>query len=366
MTAPDPPAAPPTLYIIDGYAALFRAYYAIRKTLYSPVTGEPTQAVMVFAGMLLKLYDLVQPGDAVVVAWDAPGKTFRDALYAGYHAPDREGAPDAPVVAAGEAAGPADATLSTTGTGDTGEGEPVSPPVLLPSYKGTRRETPDSLHDQVPRIREMLDLFGIPVIGKPGLEADDVMATLTGRVLSDPACANVRVRLVTRDKDMEQLLGDRVTLFDVHTGEERDERDLWERRGITPDQVVDYLALTGDTVDNIPGVPGIGPKTASRLLQKFGSIDTLLNTPPDADTNKATQTARQSLWEAQAQLRLSRRLVALHRDPDLPFALADARARPLADIAGEMVRFCDALGFTTLKNQCLRRLPKSKTGEAKG
>ena len=140
-----------TLYLIDAYAQIFRAYYAIRNGMHSPVTGEPTHAVFGMTGMLFKLLTQYVP-EYVVVALDAPGKTFRDEMYS--------------------------------------------------EYKATRNATPDDLHSQVPRIFELIEHCGIPIISKPGLEADDVMAILTTQVLKDPACRDVQVRLVSKDKDL--------------------------------------------------------------------------------------------------------------------------------------------------------------------
>src|SRR5690606_31545545 len=105
------------------------------------------------------------------------------------------------------------------------------------------------------------------------LEADDVIASVTTQVTSDPALQDVHVRIVSRDKDLEQLLGQRVALVDVHKNVLIDVQTLRETKGIQPHQVVDLLALVGDSVDNVPGVPGIGPKTASQLIQKYGSIE---------------------------------------------------------------------------------------------
>src|SRR5690606_17876062 len=147
-----------TLYIIDGLAQIFRAYYAIRSPMTSPVTGEPTQAVFGFAAMLLKLFSEFPP-DYVVAAFDAPGKTFRHKLY--------------------------------------------------PEYKATREEVPAELTVQIPRVMELLEAFHIPVLSVPGLEADDVIASVTTQVTSDPALQDVHVRIVSRDKDLEQLLGQR-------------------------------------------------------------------------------------------------------------------------------------------------------------
>src|SRR5207248_4527636 len=152
---------PETLYLIDGHAQIFRAYYAIRGGMRSPVTGEPTHAVFGFTAMLLKLLGQLQP-DYVAVASDTPGSTFRDDLY--------------------------------------------------PAYRGTRRDTPEDLTSQVPRVFEMVEAFGIPVVGRPELEADDVIASIVHRVLDDPALGALSIRIVSKDKDLEQLLCDRVTL----------------------------------------------------------------------------------------------------------------------------------------------------------
>src|SRR3954454_6602145 len=184
---------PETLYLIDAHAQIFRAYYAIRGGMRSPITGEPTHAVFGFAGMLLKLLSQFRP-HYVVVAVDMPGKTFRDDLY--------------------------------------------------DQYKGTRQAVPDDLVAQIPRVLEMTELFGIPVIGQPGLEADDVIATITHRLLRDTTCDDLEIRIVSKDKDLEQLLGDRVTMFDIHTDTTIDVAWLLENKGITPAQVIDVLALT--------------------------------------------------------------------------------------------------------------------------
>jgi DNA polymerase-1 len=194
---------------------------------------------------------------------------------------------------------------------------------------------------QIPRILQVLELFGIPVIGKPGLEADDVIATLTDRVLEDPAHPDLTVRIVSKDKDLEQLLRERVTLFDIHTGDEMDHEALYRRRGVTPDQVIDYLTLTGDVVDNVPGVPGIGPKTAAKLLHQFGSVDGILE-----NLDQVKGQCRENLLNARAALPISRRLVTLHRDPEISFDLEAARVRPLPK--QDMAELCRTLGFGRL------------------
>jgi DNA polymerase I len=294
---------PETLYLIDGHAQIFRAYYAIRGGMRSPVTGEPTHAIFGFAGMLLKLLTQFHP-HYVVVAADAPGKTFRDELY--------------------------------------------------DQYKGTRNATPDDLVAQVPRIFEMTELFGMPVIAVPGLEADDIIATVIHRILHDPTCDDINIRIVSKDKDLEQLLCDRVAMFDIHTDSTIDVAALLENKGITPDQVIDVLALTGDTVDNVPGVEGIGPKTAAQLVQQFGSIDGIL-----ANLEQLKGKKRENLEKAAGHLQLSRTLVTLKHDGEFPFSLDAARVRPIS--VHKLVPLFQQLGFNRYQDD-VRRLANGSSG----
>ena len=260
-----------TLYLIDGHAQIFRAYYAIRGGLRSPA-GEPTHAVFGFTGMLIKLLSELRP-QYVVTAMDMPGPTFRDELF--------------------------------------------------DEYKGTREATPDDLISQIPRITQVLECFAIPIVGVEGLEADDVIATITQRVLDDPSCKDLHIRIISKDKDLEQLLGDRVTMYDIHTDKTIDVASLQEDKGITPAQVIDLLALMGDKVDNVPGVEGVGPKTAAKLIQDFESIDGIF-----ANIDKIKGKRRQNLEKAQDHLPLSRTLVTLKHDADFPFSLEQARVNP--------------------------------------
>ncbi|HXG23138.1 MAG TPA: DNA polymerase I, partial [Chthonomonadales bacterium] len=286
-----------TLYLIDAYAQIFRAYYALRGGMRSPITGEPTHAIYGFTAMLLKLLSQYQP-DFVAVAIDTPGKTFRDELYS--------------------------------------------------DYKATRAVTPDDLTAQVPRIFDLISRFGIPVVGCPGLEADDIIATITDRVLQDPACNDIHVRIISKDKDLEQLLCDRVTLFDIHTEAVVDVATLWETKGIRPEQVVDVLALTGDTVDNVPGVEGIGPKTATQLIQQFGSLEGIF-----ANLDQIKGKRRESLQKARETLALSRVLLTLKREPELSFDLEAARIRPPE--VGKVLPLFQELGFRRFQDE-VRRL----------
>ena len=261
-----------TLYLIDGHAQIFRAYYAIRSPMVSPVTGEPTNAVFAFTGMLIKLFEQMKP-HYVVMAIDSEGKTFRDEIY--------------------------------------------------PDYKANRDAPPEELVAQFDRIFEVTRLFGIPLLGQSGAEADDIIATLTRRVLADAAPPDLNVRIVSKDKDLEQLLGDRVTMFDIHTDAVIDQAALQAAKGIAPDQVVDLLALTGDTVDNIPGVVGVGPKTAAKLIQQYGSIDGVYE---HLDEIKGKR--RENLENARGFMPTARELVTLKSDLDLPLRARGREGRP--------------------------------------
>ena len=253
----------------------------------SPVTGEPTNAVFAFTGMLLKLFDQFHPR-YVAMPIDTAGPTFRDEMY--------------------------------------------------DQYKAGREAAPSELVQQFDRIFEVTRLFGIPLLGHQGAEADDVIATLTQRLLDDPKQSEINIRVVSKDKDLEQLLGPRVTMFDIHTDTTIDTAWLKEKKSITPEQVIDMLALTGDKVDNVPGVEGIGPKTAVKLIQEFGSIDGIL-----ANLDKIKGKRRENIENARDTLPLSRTLVTLKRDVSIKFDLEDARVGAID--ATRLHRLFKELGF---------------------
>ncbi|MEM9882275.1 MAG: DNA polymerase I [Planctomycetota bacterium] len=286
-----PPVAPaddPTLYLIDGHAQMFRAYHAIRGGMTSPVTGEPTNATFAFAGLLLKLFTQYKPTHVAMAIDSDDRATFRHEFF--------------------------------------------------PEYKANRGAPPDDFKPQIPRMLEVARLMGIPVLEVPGDEADDIMATLAVRLTSTDD--DLRVRLVAKDKDLEQVLSDRVTLFDAHTDEELTVDKLKDKRGITPPQVIDYQTLIGDSTDNVPGVPGIGPKTAAKLIDRFGTVAELIE---NLDQLKGKQ--RENLQAAVdgGDIDLTRRLVTLKLDSAIDFDLADAETGPI-DAAGLDTLF-EQLGF---------------------
>ena len=275
------------LYLIDGHAQMFRAFYAIRNDMTSPVTGEPTNASFAFTGMLIKLFDQFHP-QYVAMAIDTPGKTFRDEIYS--------------------------------------------------QYKANREAPPESFEKQIPRMLEITKLFGIPVIGKQGAEADDLIATITRKILDDSQYQNIRIRLVSKDKDLQQLLNDRVSMFDIHTDTTIDTNWLAINKGIRPEQVIDMLTLIGDTVDNIPGVMGIGPKTAAKLIQEYGSLDNLLK---NIDRLKGKR--RENIEAAMQFFDTARKLVTLNHEIDIMFDLEDARVGNIN--ADTIIRTFKELGF---------------------
>ncbi len=294
-----------TLYLVDGHAQFFRAYHAIRTPMSSPVTGEPTNATFGFVGMLFKLLSGSRP-DYLAVAIDVSGdtETFRSTLYA--------------------------------------------------DYKAHRPPAPEDLAPQIRRCVSLLDAAGIPVLGVEGFEADDVIATVVRRLRRERP--DLRVRIVSKDKDLQQLLetapdGAGVELYDVHTDQVVDVAALEERLGIRPEQVIDLLALTGDTVDNVPGVEGVGPKTAAKLLAEYGSLGGVIE---EAGREKSgiSPKRRERILEAAELLPVSQRLVTLRDDcpVELDLAAAAVDASRLGALEGPLAE----LGFNRLREELAR------------
>ena len=275
---------PQTLYLIDGHAQFFRAYYAIRGGMSSAVTGEPTHLVFGFVAMLLKLLRDERPRH-LAVAIDVSGdqESFRTQLY--------------------------------------------------PEYKANREQAPEDFHPQVERCIEILQRLGIPVIGVEGVEADDVIATIVRRTRRDHP--GMRVRIVSRDKDLTQLVDQDVELFDAMKDEVVTPEALFKTQGVEPRHVADILALMGDTADNVPGVPGIGPKTAAKLVLEHGSVERLLE---QLDTITGKQGA--NLRAHAETIPLAKQLVLLKDDVPLAFDAEDALVDlAAADVPGTLELF---------------------------
>ena len=254
---------PQRIYLIDGSSYIYRAYYAIRQL--SNSKGFATNAVMGFTNMLLKVVRDEKP-DGVVVVFDAKGPTFRKDMYS--------------------------------------------------EYKANREAMPEDLVPQVPIIKDVVRGFRIPALELAGFEADDIIATLADQCVA----AGAEVVVVTGDKDLMQIVGPRVRLLDTMKDKVTGPEQVVERFGVEPARVLEVLGLAGDTSDNVPGVPGIGEKTASALIQEFGSIENLL-----ANVDRVKGVKRQeNLRTYTEQARLSRSLVGLGHDGPVAFDLAGA------------------------------------------
>jgi DNA polymerase-1 len=300
---PPPTTTPPTLYLIDGYAQFFRAYHAIRTPMSSPVTKEPTNMSFGFIGMMLKLLrgegKLGGKPEYIAVTLDVSGDrgTFRSQLY--------------------------------------------------PDYKAHRPPPPEDLGPQVDRCLETLKVVGVPIIGAEGFEADDVIATLVTRLRA--AHPELRIRIISKDKDLKQLLvNDHVSLYDVHKDEEITAEVWKEETGLTPAQVIDYLAIMGDNVDNVPGVEGVGPKTAAQLIAEYGSLDAVL-AETAKDNSKIAGKRLENIRAAAPHLGLSRELVSLRHDAPVELELAAAATGAFK--LAEFIPVLKTLGFNRYQDE---------------
>jgi DNA polymerase-1 len=217
-------------------------------------------------------------------------------------------------------------------------GMPQARVALLPEYKAQRPPMPEKLRAQFPPIREYLERAGIPCWRVEGEEADDVIASLTAR-----AGEAEETVIVSSDKDLLQLITDRVTMvssgkLDTRTGPQ----DVVARTGVRPDQIVDWLALTGDDVDNIPGVPGVGPKTAAKLLQTFGSVEALWPRLEEVEPVRI----REVLRAHRAEVGRNQALVALRRDVPCPLDWEQCAVRP--EEASRLLPFFERMEFHSL------------------
>ncbi len=273
-------------FLIDGNSFCYRAYYAIRSL--TTRSGRPTNAIYGFVTMLQKIMEKENP-EYLAVSFDVKGETFRKKRYE--------------------------------------------------SYKIQRKPMPDELAEQFPTIKEILSFYRIPIFEKQGYEADDVLATLSKK-LSEKG---IPVYIVTGDKDILQLVNDHVFVYNTQKeGLIYGREEVKERYGVTPDQMVELIGLAGDTSDNIPGVPGIGEKTAVELIQKFGTVEKILS---HLDQIESTS-RRKSLQDHAEQARLSRELAVVDADVQIAFDL-EALKRKEPD--GEaLYRIFKELEFRTL------------------
>ena len=285
-------------YIIDGHAQIYRAFYAPFRELTSP-TGEPTRATYVFMQMLFNLIRRRKP-DYLAMAMDVSDETvFRRKID--------------------------------------------------PNYKANREPAPEALCVQVERIASVVTALGIPVYRTPGFEADDLMATIAERLRDEP----LEIYLVSRDKDLEQLLSDRVRLFDPQKDEVIDPQTLRASKGYTPEQAVEVQTLAGDTTDNVPGAVGVGVKTAAKLVGKYGSARAVVE-----HADELTPKMGERVRAFSDQLETTRRLVTLRRD--VPFEF-DLSACVLERLNVEAVKpVFEELGFARLRDALDEFAPESR------
>jgi DNA polymerase-1 len=256
----------PDLVLVDGSSYVYRAFHALPPL--SNSRGEPTGAVLGVLNMLLKFLKDYQPR-RIAVVFDAPGKTFRDELFA--------------------------------------------------EYKAQRPAMPDDLRAQIGPLLQIIQAQGLPLLRVPGVEADDVIGTLARRA----AQAGQTVLISTGDKDMAQLVDGSITLINTMNNALLERDGVKAKFDVYPEQIVDYLALVGDSSDNIPGIDKVGPKTAARLLQQYGGLDELIGRVAEVP-GKVGENLRSGL----ATLELSRRLATIRTDLSLPLSVEELAPGP--------------------------------------
>jgi DNA polymerase-1 len=265
-----------TLVLVDGSSYLFRAYHAL--PLLTNSKGEYTNAILGVTNMLKKLVE-TYPEAYFGVIFDAPGKTFRNDMY--------------------------------------------------PEYKANRASMPDELREQIKPLHQLIKAMGLPLVMEPGVEADDVIGTLAKQAEEE----DLNVVISTGDKDIAQLVTNKTSLINTMNNQWLDEEGVKEKFGVPPDMIIDYLALMGDTSDNIPGVPKVGPKTAAKWLNAYGSLDEII-----AKADEVKGKVGESLRDHLDAIPLSKELVTIKCDVPLDKAPADLiRTQPDTETLKEMV-----------------------------
>jgi DNA polymerase I len=282
---------PKSFYIIDGHAQIYRAYFAPFRDLTSP-SGEPTRATFVFTQMLLNLVEKRKPDYLAMVIDDASEvAVFRTEL--------------------------------------------------LPEYKANRAKRPDDFNPQEERILQIVRDAGVPIFLKPGLEADDLLATMAKQLGGQ----DYEIFLVSKDKDLRQTLNDCTKMYDPATDEVMDPASMEAKLGYRPDEAIEVQTLMGDSTDNIPGIPGVGEKTAVKLIKQYGKADEILNHLADL-----TPKLRENFEKFGDKLPLTRKLVTLKTDVEMDFDPATCKFTGLNNEA--LRKHFVQLGFTNL----LRRI----------
>jgi len=277
------------LYIIDGHAHIYAAYYAPMRGQLSGPTGEPTKAVYIFTMALVGLIQRRKP-DMLVVALDSKAPTFRSDIY--------------------------------------------------PEYKANRPPMPDDLPGQIGRIEQILEAMNIPILRVDGFEADDIIGTLAKRAGGE----GYDCLLCSKDKDLLQLLDEHVSMYDMKTDTLTDVNSMVEKMGVRPEQFIDCLALQGDTSDNVPGVPDVGPKTALSWIQKYGSMENLYE---HIDEIKGKRGDNLRTFKDQAHL--SRELVTINCDVPMEINYSDLVLKKPDE--SKLTQLFTELGFSRMLTQ---------------
>ncbi|MBN1972087.1 MAG: DNA polymerase I [Sedimentisphaerales bacterium] len=277
------------LYIIDGHAHIYAAYFApMQQRLTSP-SGEPTKAVYIFTQMLVGLIQRQKP-DMLVVTMDSKAPTFRSEIY--------------------------------------------------PDYKAHRPPMPEDMPKQIERIEQILNAMKIPILRIDGFEADDIIGTLSKKAAADGYDSFI----CSKDKDLLQLIDDNIRLYDVKADTIMDEKAMIEKIGVKPEQFIDCLALQGDTADNVPGVPDVGPKTAIDWIQKYGSIENLYEHIDEIKSKRGD-----NLRQFKDKAMMSRTLVTIKCDVPIEIDYKAYELQKYNDV--ELTRVFNELGFTRLLAQ---------------
>ncbi len=271
------------LILVDGSSFLFRAYHAVPPL--TNANGEPTNAIYGVSNMLRKLIADYH-SDYITVVFDAPGKTFRNELY--------------------------------------------------DQYKAHRPPMPDDLRVQIAPLHNLIRAMGLPLIIESGVEADDVLGALAQHAEQQ----GLDIIISTGDKDMAQLVNNHIILENTMSNTRMDIQGVIDKFGVRPEQIIDYLALIGDTVDNIPGVPKVGPKTAAKWLTQYQTLENLISHADDIG-GKIGENLRASL----DQLPLSKQLTTIKCDLDLPYNIEDLKQQPMDK--AELKNLLAELGFSS-------------------
>ncbi len=284
------------IYIIDGHAQIYRAFYAV-EGLRSP-TGEPVNAIFQFTRMLMHLIKEQNPS-RIITIFDAPGENFRHKLF--------------------------------------------------PEYKANRKPAPEELKAQIPKVIELVKAFNIPVLSIEGYEADDIIGVITKLATK----AGLNSTIVSGDKDLAQLLNSNVRIFDPKKNTYTTENDFYDENGFSPEKLTDLMGLWGDTADNIPGVAGIGKKIGRELIQKYKTLENLLDRASEIKGKRG-----ETLLKSKEIALLSKELATIKLDAEIDFNLDDAKIKE-PNYSALREKFIE-YGFKVLLNELEHQSPTPK------